>query len=229
MKNLNLKAIALSFVTVFSSVSGITLATMQSANATGGVPTFDWKADIDRYQHFKKLEEQVKALKSGGDFTGLLKNPLIEKEVNKYLPSKYKSVYEAILAKDSKTLQNMAKKLAMEEAYKRTNPNSLARAIVAQADYVIANEASLKVLEKNLKDIEAIGRNMNRAVTLAEKQDYANVLQQKAMMMNIQFQQIQLGLERARDEQDKSRRLYGAMMLENQQKASKAHFKSLFW
>lgn len=229
MKKHTLKSLALSAVMAVTSVSGVTVATMATAHASGGVPTIDWTNLIKQQEQYEQLIAQVKAVTQGENFMDLYNNPLIQEEINKYLPSQYKNIAEAVVAKDTRAIRNISEKMMRDELHKKTSKSALARSIVAQIEYDTANRVGLELIDVELQKINRMANNMYRTNNLAQKQDMANTIQASTANMNAQIAKIQIGIQMAKEEQERSRKILGAEMLKQQQQNSKKMFSSLFW
>lgn len=229
MKKHTLKSLALSAVMAVTSVSGVTVATMATAHASGGVPTVDWLNIREQKNQYEQLIAQVKAVTQGENFMDLYNNPLIQEEINKYLPSQYKNIAEAVVAKDTRAIRNISEKMMRDELYKKTSKSALARSIVAQIEYDTANRVGLELIDVELQKINRMANNMYRTNNLAQKQDMANTIQASTANMNAQIAKIQIGIQMAKEEQERSRKILGAEMLKQQQQNSKKMFSSLFW
>ena len=199
MKNVKFSQKAAAFIASLALL--VTAVPAQSA----GVPVVDVGAIAqavvqveNQVRQIEQLHTQIKAITDNGNYAGLLTDPSIRTQLNKYLPSGYTDVFDAVRNGDVKALEKVLKIAESEERKAQTAQSGQARAQAA----VLRTKAQLKLgmdaMSQEVQKVQNIMKQINRTQNPAQKADLANTLvaqsamiQANAATMNIMLQQAQ--------------------------------------
>lgn len=226
---MNMKIKTLSFLTAFI------VAGASSMQAQAYVPVIDATAIAqavsqvnNQVQQIYQLQAQIKAATDNGNFAGLADNPLIRKELNKYLPAKYNDVFEAARSGDLGSLQGLIDKAqAQYNADKSTkNALTLAKARQFQADAQInVGYQQLNALAKSMNDMV---NTINTTTNVAQKQDLTNTINAKSALINTKIGQLQLAMKQAERAEKRADNILATQMQQQMKKRQSDYMRAKY-
>ncbi|UZA49986.1 type IV secretion system protein (plasmid) [Moraxella bovis] len=179
------------------------LTTMGVANvAHSAIPVIDPAAIAqavtqvkNQISQIENMRQQLKAITDNGNYANLLNDPNLRKQLNKYLPSGYTDIVQAVQKGDAGALQSAYNQVQQAEAQKRSSMTGEERLKVAQATQEAQMIVMMKHLDTRSSSVQNLVNQINRTQNTAQKQDLLNALQAEQSMIQIDVGRMQIMLQ----------------------------------
>lgn len=181
------------------------LTTMGVANvAHSAIPVIDPAAIAqavaqvkNQISQIKNMHQQLKAITDNGNYADLLNDPNLRKQLNKYLPSGYTDIVQAVQKGDAGALQSVYNQVLQAEAQKRSSMTGAERVKIAQATQEAQMIVMMKHLDTRSNSVQNLVNQINRTQNTAQKQDLMNTLQAEQAMIQIDLGKMQVMMNMA--------------------------------
>lgn len=179
------------------------LTTMGAANvAHSAIPVIDPAAISqavtqvkNQISQIENMRQQLKAITDNGNYADLLNDPNLRKQLNKYLPSGYTDIVQAVQKGDAGALQSVYNQVLQAETQKRSTMTGAERLKVAQATQEAQMIVMMKHLDTRSSSVQNLVNQINRTQNIAQKQDLLNALQAEQAMIQIDLGKMQVMLQ----------------------------------
>lgn len=179
------------------------LTTMGVANvAHSAIPVIDPAAIAqavtqvkNQISQIENMRQQLKAITDNGNYANLLNDPNLRRQLNKYLPSGYTDIVQAVQKGDAGALQSAYNQVQQAEAQKRSSMTGVERLKVAQATQEAQMIVMMKHLDTRSSSVQNLVNQINRTQNTAQKQDLLNALQAEQSMIQIDVGRMQIMLQ----------------------------------
>lgn len=196
--NFSKKAIA--SMLAFSMLSTMTALPAHSA----GVPVIDAGSIAqavtqvkNQVQQIQQLQRQIESITGNGNYADLANNPLIRKQLNKYLPEGYRDIFEASRRGDLGALEQVVRIAGEREKQAQTTQSGVERqkavALLQQAQM----DAMMQNLETRSQRLGGMTERINTTTTQAEKQDLLNAITAESAVVNLEMSRMQVLMKQA--------------------------------
>ena len=149
----------------------------------------------NQVQQIKQLQAQVKAATDNGNFAGLVDNPLIRQQLNKYLPSRYNDVFEAARAGDLGALQQVVNAAKQRENQAQSSQTGIERTKAAQLLADAQVDVGYRRLQQHANTVNDLINQINATTNISQKQDLTNSLTAQSALINNEIGQLQLAMK----------------------------------
>ncbi len=189
---------------MLSSVSATALPLPKSI----GIPktVYDPFAMEQTLLQLQAMKSQIEALTGKSNYADLLNNPLIRKELNRYLPKGYRDIFQAAQRNDLGALNQVLQQAIAEEQKAQTRQSGVARAAATR----LLTKASLDSMMDNLSvesgHLDSMVSQINKTKSLAQKQDLMNAIGAKQAQLNLKMGQMQIMMKQAEWQQKQADR-----------------------
>lgn len=181
----------------------VLLTTMGVANvAHSAIPVIDPAAIAqavtqvkNQISQIENMRQQLKAITDNGNYADLLNDPNLRRQLNKYLPSGYTDIVQAVQKGDAGALQSAYNQVQQAEAQKRSSMTGEERLKVAQATQEAQMIVMMKHLDTRSSSVQNLVNQINRTQNTAQKQDLLNALQAEQSMIQIDVGRMQIMLQ----------------------------------
>lgn len=181
----------------------VLLTTMGVANvAHSAIPVIDPAAIAqavtqvkNQISQIENMRQQLKAITDNGNYADLLNDPNLRRQLNKYLPSGYTDIVQAVQKGDAGALQSAYNQVQQAEAQKRSSMTGVERLKVAQATQEAQMIVMMKHLDTRSSSVQNLVNQINRTQNTAQKQDLLNALQAEQSMIQIDVGRMQIMLQ----------------------------------
>lgn len=181
----------------------VLLTTMGVANvAHSAIPVIDPAAIAqavtqvkNQISQIENMRQQLKAITDNGNYADLLNDPNLRRQLNKYLPSGYTDIVQAVQKGDAGALQSVYNQVQQAEAQKRSSMTGVERLKVAQATQEAQMIVMMKHLDTRSSSVQNLVNQINRTQNTAQKQDLLNALQAEQSMIQIDVGRMQIMLQ----------------------------------
>lgn len=171
-----------------------------------GVPVFDATAIAhavtqvnNQVKEIEQLRAQVAAVTGNHNYAGLLSNPTIKKQLDKYLPQGYSDIFAAASRKDMAAIEKMA-----QAAQQSNDPVARAKAIEFLTDVQV--DKAFDGLVAHAQVLQRLKNQLNGTQDMAAKQDLANSILAESAMINNEIGMLQLQMKQAERAEAQARR-----------------------
>lgn len=151
----------------------------------------------NQVSQIQNMRQQLKAITDNGNYADLLNDPNLRRQLNKYLPSGYTDIVQAVQKGDAGALQSVYNQVLQAEAQKRSNMTGAERVKVAQATQEAQMIIMIKGLDVRSNSVQNLVNQINRTQNTAQKQDLMNTLQAEQAMIQIDLGKMQIMLQMA--------------------------------
>lgn len=182
----------------------------------------------NQVQQIKQLQAQVKAATDNGNFAGLVNNPMIRQQLNKYLPAKYNDVFEAARAGDLGALQQVVNAAKQREAQAQSSQTGIARAKAAQLLADAQVEVGYRRLQQHANTVGNLINQINATTNIAQKQDLTNTLTAQSALINNEIGQLQLSMKVAERQEAAALRQMNGEALQKIRQSQAAYNKAKY-
>lgn len=184
----------------FSMLSTMTALPAHSA----GVPVIDAGSIAqavtqvkNQVQQIQQLQRQIESITGNGNYADLANNPLIRKQLNKYLPEGYRDIFEASRRGDLGALEQVVRIAGEREKQAQTTQSGVERqkavALLQQAQM----DAMMQNLETRSQRLGGMTERINTTTTQAEKQDLLNAITAESAVVNLEMSRMQVLMKQA--------------------------------
>lgn len=149
----------------------------------------------NQVQQIKQLQAQVEAATDNGNFAGLVDNPLIRQQLNKYLPSRYNDVFEAARAGDLGALQQVVNAAKQRENQAQSSQTGIERTKAAQLLADAQVDVGYRRLQQHANTVHDLINQINATTNISQKQDLTNSLTAQSALINNEIGQLQLAMK----------------------------------
>ena len=182
----------------------------------------------NQVQQIKQLAAQVKAATDNGNFAGLVDNPMIRQQLNKYLPAKYNDVFEAARAGDLGALQQVVNAAKQREAQAQSTQTGIARAKASQLLADAQVDVGYRRLQQHANTVSGLINQINATTHIAQKQDLTNTLTAQSALINNEIGQLQLAMKVAERQEAAAQRQANAEAYRKIKAAQAAYNKAQY-
>lgn len=196
--NFSQKAVA--SILSFSMLSTMTTLPAHSA----GVPVIDAGSIAqavtqvkNQVQQIQQLQRQIESITGNGNYADLANNPLIRKQLNKYLPEGYRDIFEASRRGDLGALEQVAKIASQREKQAQTAQSGIERQKAVQLLQQAQMDAMMDSINKRSDRLQGMTNTINRTQTQAQKQDLLNTITAESAMINLEMNRMQVLMKQA--------------------------------
>ena len=181
-----------------------------------GVPVIDVSAIAqaivqvnNQISQIKQLDQQIKAITDNGNYADLLNNPLVRKELNKYLPKGYNDIFEAARAGDLGALEQVAKAAAERERQAQTTQTGIER----QKSVALLTQAQMTQMMQGMdvrsQRLQSLVNRINTTTNMAQKQDLMNTISAETAMINLEMNKMLVLMKQAEHQEKLANRQAG--------------------
>lgn len=149
----------------------------------------------NQISQIENMRQQLKAITDNGNYADLLNDPNLRRQLNKYLPSGYTDIVQAVQKGDAGALQSAYNQVQQAEAQKRSSMTGEERLKVAQATQEAQMIVMMKHLDTRSSSVQNLVNQINRTQNTAQKQDLLNALQAEQSMIQIDVGRMQIMLQ----------------------------------
>lgn len=179
------------------------LTTMGVANvAHSAIPVIDPAAIAqavtqvkNQISQIENMRQQLKAITDNGNYADLLNDPNLRRQLNKYLPSGYTDIVQAVQKGDAGALQSVYNQVLQSEQQKRSSMTGAERVKVAHATQEAQMIVMMKHLDTRSNSMQNLVNQINRTQNSAQKQDLMNALQAEQSLIQIDLGKMQIMLQ----------------------------------
>lgn len=187
-----------------ASIMSIALLAPITMSSQAGVPVIDVSAIAqavaqvnNQVSQIRQLDQQIKAITDNGNYADLLNNPLVRRELNKYLPKGYNDIFEAARAGDLKALEQVAKAAADRERQAQTTQTGIER----QKSVALLTQAQMTQMMRSMdvrsQRLQSLVNRINTTTNMAQKQDLMNTISAETAMINLEMNRMQVLMKQA--------------------------------
>lgn len=210
MKTVNFSKQAIASIMSLALLSPITMPSQ------AGVPVIDVSAIAqaivqvnNQISQIKQLDQQIKAITDNGNYADLLNNPLVRKELNKYLPKGYNDIFEAARAGDLGALEQVAKAAAERERQAQTTQTGIER----QKSVALLTQAQMTQMMQGMnvrsQRLQSLVNRINTTTNMAQKQDLMNTISAETAMINLEMNKMLVLMKQAEHQEKLANRQAG--------------------
>lgn len=218
----------LSSFLVLSSV-----ATLPAHSA--GVPVIDVSAIAqavtqvqNQVQQIKQLDSQIRAITDNGRYADILNNPLVRKELNKYLPNGYNDIFEAARRGDLGALEQVARQAAEREKLAKTKQTGIERYKASQLLKEVQMSQMMQGMNTRSQRVQDLVNRINTTQNTAQKQDLMNTISAETAMINLEMNRMQVLMQQAQAEEAKAARQANNEAYQQTKKAQQAYLQKKY-
>ncbi|RKW42623.1 MAG: hypothetical protein D8B60_03950 [Moraxella sp.] len=146
-------------------------------------------------RQIENMRQQLKAVTDNGNYADLLNDPNLRRQLNKYLPSGYTDIVQAVQKGDAGALQSVYNKVLQSEQQKRSSMIGAERVKVANATQEAQMIVMMKHLDTRSNSMQNLVNQINRTQNSAQKQDLMNALQAEQSLIQIDLGKMQIMLQ----------------------------------
>ncbi|WP_338755945.1 type IV secretion system protein (plasmid) [Moraxella lincolnii] len=210
MKTVNFSKQAITSIMSLALLAPITMPSQ------AGVPVIDVSAIAqaivqvnNQISQIKQLDQQIKAITDNGNYADLLNNPLVRKELNKYLPKGYNDIFEAARAGDLGALEQVAKAAAERERQAQTTQTGIER----QKSVALLTQAQMTQMMQGMdvrsQRLQSLVNRINTTTNMAQKQDLMNTISAETAMINLEMNKMLVLMKQAEHQEKLANRQAG--------------------
>ncbi|WP_411350881.1 type IV secretion system protein [Moraxella lincolnii] len=210
MKTVNFSKQAIASIMSLALLAPITMP------SHAGVPVIDVSAIAqaivqvnNQISQIKQLDQQIKAITDNGNYADLLNNPLVRKELNKYLPKGYNDIFEAARAGDLGALEQVAKAAAERERQAQTTQTGIER----QKSVALLTQAQMTQMMQGMdvrsQRLQSLVNRINTTTNMAQKQDLMNTISAETAMINLEMNKMLVLMKQAEHQEKLANRQAG--------------------
>lgn len=210
MKTVNFSKQAIASIMSLALLAPITMPSQ------AGVPVIDVSAIAqaivqvnNQISQIKQLDQQIKAITDNGNYADLLNNPLVRKELNKYLPKGYNDIFEAARAGDLGALEQVAKAAAERERQAQTTQTGIER----QKSVALLTQAQMTQMMQGMnvrsQRLQSLVNRINTTTNMAQKQDLMNTISAETAMINLEMNKMLVLMKQAEHQEKLANRQAG--------------------
>lgn len=210
MKTVNFSKQAIASIMSLALLAPITMPSQ------AGVPVIDVSAIAqaivqvnNQISQIKQLDQQIKAITDNGNYADLLNNPLVRKELNKYLPKGYNDIFEAARAGDLGALEQVAKAAAEREHQAQTTQTGIER----QKSVALLTQAQMTQMMQGMdvrsQRLQSLVNRINTTTNMAQKQDLMNTISAETAMINLEMNKMLVLMKQAEHQEKLANRQAG--------------------
>lgn len=210
MKTVNFSKQAIALIMSLALLAPITMPSQ------AGVPVIDVSAIAqaivqvnNQISQIKQLDQQIKAITDNGNYADLLNNPLVRKELNKYLPKGYNDIFEAARAGDLGALEQVAKAAAERERQAQTTQTGIER----QKSVALLTQAQMTQMMQGMdvrsQRLQSLVNRINTTTNMAQKQDLMNTISAETAMINLEMNKMLVLMKQAEHQEKLANRQAG--------------------
>lgn len=146
-------------------------------------------------RQIENMRQQLKAVTDNGNYADLLNDPNLRRQLNKYLPSGYTDIVQAVQKGDAGALQSVYNKVLQSEQQKRSSMTGAERVKVANATQEAQMIVMMKHLDTRSNSMQNLVNQINHTQNSAQKQDLMNALQAEQSLIQIDLGKMQIMLQ----------------------------------
>ena len=210
MKTVNFSKQAITSIMSLALLAPITMPSQ------AGVPVIDVSAIAqaivqvnNQISQIKQLDQQIKAITDNVNYADLLNNPLVRKELNKYLPKGYNDIFEAARAGDLGALEQVAKAAAERERQAQTTQTGIER----QKSVALLTQAQMTQMMQGMdvrsQRLQSLVNRINTTTNMAQKQDLMNTISAETAMINLEMNKMLVLMKQAEHQEKLANRQAG--------------------
>lgn len=199
-----------------TSIMSLALLAPITMPSQAGVPVIDVSAIAqaivqvnNQISQIKQLDQQIKAITDNGNYADLLNNPLVRKELNKYLPKGYNDIFEAARAGDLGALEQVAKAAAERERQAQTTQTGIER----QKSVALLTQAQMTQMMQGMdvrsQRLQSLVNRINTTTNMAQKQDLMNTISAETAMINLEMNKMLVLMKQAEHQEKLANRQAG--------------------
>lgn len=199
-----------------ASIMSLALLAPITMPSQAGVPVIDVSAIAqaivqvnNQISQIKQLDQQIKAITDNGNYADLLNNPLVRKELNKYLPKGYNDIFEAARAGDLGALEQVAKAAAERERQAQTTQTGIER----QKSVALLTQAQMTQMMQGMdvrsQRLQSLVNRINTTTNMAQKQDLMNTISAETAMINLEMNKMLVLMKQAEHQEKLANRQAG--------------------
>lgn len=210
MKTVNFSKQAIASIMSLALLAPITMPSQ------AGVPVIDVSAIAqaivqvnNQISQIKQLDQQIKAITDNGNYADLLNNPLVRKELNKYLPKGYNDIFEAARAGDLGALEQVAKAAAERERQAQTTQTGIERQKSVALLTQVQMTQMMQGMDVRSQRLQSLVNRINTTTNMAQKQDLMNTISAETAMINLEMNKMLVLMKQAEHQEKLANRQAG--------------------
>lgn len=173
-----------------------------------GVPVFDGSAIprhamqmIEMGKQLKQMEMQYRAMTDNGNYTQLFSNPLVRKQLNKYLPNGYSDIFEAARRGDLGALEQVVNASMQKEKQAQTHQSGVERVAAVRLLTNAQMSGMITALNARSGRVQSLFNQINETANPAQKQDLMNTIAAEQAMISIDMNKMQIMMKQAEQQE----------------------------